>query len=75
MEVESMPQQRSAAARSSQNDTDRTERGSDTLVSGEGVDDKIPGAFMWREGMQVAGEKCLNIYFDVSQVIFVISDS
>ena len=29
---------------------------------------------MWREGTQVAGEKRLNIYFDVSQVVFVISD-
>jgi hypothetical protein len=42
---------------------------------GEGVDDEVPGAFIWREGMQAAGEKSLNIYFDVSQVIFVISDS
>ena len=40
---------------------------------GEGVDVEVPGAFMWKEGRQVAGEKCLNIYFDVSHVIFVIS--
>ena len=42
--------------------------------AGERADDKVPGAFMWREGIQVAGEKYLNI-FDLSQIIFVISDS
>ena len=33
---------------------------------GEGMDNKLPGAFMWREGRKVTGEKCSKHLFSDS---------